>query len=95
MEIAGGNDRQKSIPRVELRTRDTHLKVIREQIVFKAMRVNMNRLISLEARAMVTTVLELQTSINNHLSDVHFDLVSRTKLLMFLPTKLTFPHRNW
>ena len=32
MEIAGGNDRQKSIPRVELRTRDTHLKVIREQL---------------------------------------------------------------
>ena len=39
------------------RTWLTALKVIREQIVFKAMRVNMNRLISLEARAMVTTVI--------------------------------------
>lgn len=32
MEIAGGNDGQKSIPHLELRTSDTNLKVIREQL---------------------------------------------------------------
>ena len=53
----------------------------------------LNTIYSLTTPKVISQVLflELQASKNNRLSDVHFDLVSRTKLLMFLPTKLSLP----